>query len=634
MNTKTINEFESKLFLARRYMEIELKSFEFYVSSLSPRVVTYKGMIMSNSLKDFYQDLKDEMYISSLAIVHQRFSTNTFPSWELAQPFRFLCHNGEINTLRGNVNWMNARARISESKLFSKEFKDINPLIFEGVSDSAAFDNALEYLMIGGYDIEQAMMLMIPEAWEKNKFNSPEVRSFYKYFSNYIEPWDGPAAMCFTDGRKIGGVLDRNGLRPSRYLETEDGMILLSSEMGVLDIDQSKVVKRSRLEPGKIFLIDLVEKKVLGNKDLKLKYSKTSNYEKFLKQKQIFIEDLLPSEEEEIENKKLDTNKLQLAFGYTKEDITYFLEPIITSGMEPTGSMGTDTPISLLSSKPKLLFSYFKQCFAQVTNPPIDPIREELVMSLDVTLGAKPNIFSTPETNKNFRLELQHPVLNNQEMNAVLNIEKSSNGKLKSGIIEILFKNSSKGDELKEALDKICLKAQSLVSEGKNIIILSDKNVSSVNAPIPSLLAVSAVHHFLIKEGLRMKVSLVIETAEARELHHLAVLIGYGAEAINPYLALDTIKSLVENKDKQEAIKMFKKASGKAILKIMSKMGISTVKSYCGAQIFDAIGVSEKVINSYFPGTASLIGGIDLKQIQEETLERFNTLFSEDQRKS
>ena len=309
----------------------------------------------------------------------------------------------------------------------------------------------------------------------------------------------------------------------------------------------------------------------METKILKVKYSKASNYEKFLKQKQIFIEDLLSPEQEEVENKKLDINKLQLAFGYTKEDITYFLEPIIKSGMEPTGSMGTDTPISLLSSKPKLLFSYFKQCFAQVTNPPIDPIREELVMSLDVTLGAKPNIFSTPETNKNFRLELQHPVLNNQEMNAVLNIEKSSNGKLKSGIIEILFKNSSKGDELKEALDKICLKAQSLVSEGKNIIILSDKNVSSVNAPIPSLLAVSAVHHFLIKEGLRMKVSLVIETAEARELHHLAVLIGYGAEAINPYLAIDTIKSLVENKDKQEAIKMFKKASGKAILKLCLK---------------------------------------------------------------
>ena len=634
VNTKTINEFESKLFLARRYMEIELKSFDFYVSSLSPRVVTYKGMIMSNSLKDFYLDLSDEMYISSLAIVHQRFSTNTFPSWELAQPFRFLCHNGEINTLRGNINWMNARARISESDLFSKEFKDINPLIFEGVSDSAAFDNALEYLMIGGYDIEQAMMLMIPEAWEKNKFNSPEVRSFYKYFSNYIEPWDGPAAMCFTDGRKIGGVLDRNGLRPSRYLETDDGMILLSSEMGVLDIDQSKVIKRSRLEPGKIFLIDLVEKKVLGNKDLKEKYSKASDFQKFLKKKQIFIEDILPKEQEERTDEKIEINKLQLAFGYTKEDITYFLEPIIKSGIEPTGSMGTDTPISLLSSKPKLLFSYFKQCFAQVTNPPIDPIREELVMSLDVTLGAKPNIFSTPETNNNFRLELQHPVLDNKEMNAILNIEKSSNDKLKSGTIEILFKNSSKGNELKDALDKICLKAQSLVSEGKNIIILSDKNVSGVNAPIPSLLAVSAVHHFLIKEGLRMKVSLVLETAEARELHHLAVLIGYGAEAINPYLAINTIKSLVENKNKQEAVKMFKQASGKAILKIMSKMGISTVKSYCGAQIFDAIGISEKVINSYFPGTASLIGGIDLKQIQEETLERFNTSFDSDPRKS
>ena len=390
--------------------------------------------------------------------------------------------------------------------------------------------------------------------------------------------------MCFTDGRKIGGVLDRNGLRPSRYLETEDGMILLSSEMGVLDIDQSKVVKRSRLEPGKIFLIDLVEKKVLGNKDLKLKYSKTSNYEKFLKQQQIFIEDLLSSEEEKIENKKLDTNKLQLAFGYTKEDITYFLEPIIKSGMEPTGSMGTDTPISLLSSKPNYFLVTLNNALPKLLTP-IDPIREELVMSLDVTLGAKPNIFSTPETNKNFRLELQHPVMNNQEMKAILNIEKSSNGKLKSGVIEILFKNSSKGDELKEALDKICLKAQSLVAEGKNIIILSDKNVSNVNAPIPSLLAVSAVHHFLIKEGLRMNVSLVLETAEARELHHLAVLIGYGAEAINPYLAIDTIKSLVENKNKQQSIEMFKKASGKAILKIMSKMGISTVKSYCGAQI-------------------------------------------------
>jgi len=609
VNTKTINEFESKLFLARRYMEIELKSFEFYVSSLSPRVVTYKGMIMSNSLKDFYQDLSDEMYISSLAIVHQRFSTNTFPSWELAQPFRFLCHNGEINTLRGNINWMNARARISESDLFSKEFKDINPLISEGVSDSAAFDNALEYLMIGGYD------------------------SFYQYFSNYIEPWDGPAAMCFTDGRKIGGVLDRNGLRPSRYLETDDGMILLSSEMGVLDIDQSKVIKRSRLEPGKIFLIDLVEKKVLRNKDLKEKYAKAADFEKFLKKKQIFIEDILSHEQGERPNEKLEIEKLQLAFGYTKEDITYFLEPIIKTGIEPTGSMGTDTPISLLSSKPRLLFSYFKQCFAQVTNPPIDPIREELVMSLDVTLGAKPNIFSTPKTNNNFRLELNHPVLDNQEMNAILNIEKSSNGKLKSGVIEILFKNSSKGNELKDALDKICLKAKSLISEGKNIIILSDQNVSKVNAPIPSLLSVSAVHHFLIKEGLRMKVSLVLETAEARELHHLAVLIGYGAEAINPYLAIDTIKSLVENQNKQEAVKMFKKASGKAILKIMSKMGISTVKSYCGAQIFDAIGISDKVINNYFPGTASLIGGIDLKQIQEETLDRFNNLFKSDHRR-
>ena len=490
VETKTINEFESKLFLARRHMEIELKSFEFYVSSLSPRVVTYKGMIMSNSLKDFYVDLNDDLFISSLAIVHQRFSTNTFPSWELAQPFRFLCHNGEINTLRGNINWMNARARISESKLFSKDFEDINPLIFEGVSDSAAFDNALEYLIIGGYDIEQAMMLMIPEAWEKNKFNTPEVKSFYKYFSNYIEPWDGPAAMCFTDGRKIGGILDRNGLRPSRYLETDDGMILLSSEMGVLDIDQSKVVKRWRLEPGKIFLIDLIQKKIIGNSELKKKYSTAHNYDSYLNKKQIFLKDLVS---DEVNKDNISANRikeLQLAFGYTKEDVSFFLEPIIKSGLEPIGSMGTDTPISLLSSKTKLLYSYFKQCFAQVTNPPIDPIREELVMSLDITLGAKPNLFSTPENNENYRLELEHPIIDNNEMVAIHSIEDSTGGKIKSGTIEILFKNSSKGEELTDALEKICLKAKSLILEGKNIIILSDKNVSKVNATIPSLLAI------------------------------------------------------------------------------------------------------------------------------------------------
>ncbi len=633
IGTKTINEFESKLFLSRRHMEIELKSFYFYVSSLSPRVVTYKGMIMSNSLKDFYIDLNDELFISSLAIVHQRFSTNTFPSWELAQPFRFLCHNGEINTLRGNINWMNARARISQSQLFSREFKDVNPLIFEGVSDSAAFDNALEYLIIGGYDIEQAMMLMMPEAWEKNKFNSPQVKSLYKYYSNYVEPWDGPAAMCFTDGKKIGGILDRNGLRPSRYLEMDDGMILLSSEMGVLDIDQSKVVKRSRLEPGKIFLIDLVEKRVTGNKDLKKKFSQKYDYESYLKKNQIILEELV---NEEITT-SIDINKvkeLQLAFGYTKEDLSFFIEPIIKSGAEPIGSMGTDTPISLLSSKSKLLYSYFKQCFAQVTNPPIDPIREELVMSLDITLGSKPNLFSTPEQNKNFRLELEHPVIGNQELVSIKNLGKSTGGKLKTGSIDILFKNSSKGTELEEALDRICHEAKLMVSEGKNIIILSDRNISRVNAPIPALLAISTVHHFLIREGLRMKVSLLLETGEARELHHLAVLIGYGAEAVNPYLAIDTIISLVQKSDVKDSVIKFKKAAGKAILKIMSKMGISTVKSYCGAQIFDAIGISEKVISKYFPGTASLIGGIDLKQIQSETLSRYNKIFHMNENKN
>ena len=623
--SQKINQFESKLFLARRNMEIELKSFDFYVASLSPRVITYKGMIMSNNLGDFYQDFQDELFISSLAIVHQRFSTNTFPSWELAQPFRFLCHNGEINTLRGNVNWMNARARISDSIFFSDEFKDINPLIFEGVSDSAAFDNALEYLVIGGFDIEEAMMLLIPEAWEKNKHHSKQVNNYFNYHSNFIEPWDGPAAMCFTDGKKIGAILDRNGLRPSRYLVTDDGTVLLSSEMGVLPIEPSSVRKRWRLQPGKIFLIDLIEKKIVNNEEIKEKYATKNNYESHLKKNQIFISDIKKNDtSQNMEAKQLTLH--QTAFGYTKEDISFFLNPMLKSGIEPTGSMGTDTPISLLCNQNKLLYSYFKQCFAQVTNPPIDPIREELVMSLKMSLGSKPNIFSTPEQNNYLRLELDQPILSNDELQSIINLKELTDGKLKTSKVDILFKNSSSGKELQEGIDKICYEVKSQIKDGSNIIILSDKNFSSVNAPIPALLAVSSVHHFLIKEGLRMKVSILLETGEARELHHFSVLFGYGAEAINPYLAFETIDKLSGSKDKKVARENFVKASGKAILKIMSKMGISTLKSYCGAQIFDAIGLSEELVEKFFCGTSSLIGGINLNQLQRETLDRFNRI--------
>ena len=623
--SQKINQFESKLFLARRNMEIELKSFDFYVASLSPRVITYKGMIMSDNLGDFYLDFKDDLFISSLAIVHQRFSTNTFPSWELAQPFRFLCHNGEINTLRGNVNWMNARARISDSVFFSKEFKDINPLIFEGVSDSAAFDNALEYLIIGGFNIEEAMMLLIPEAWEKNKHHSKAVNTYFDYHSNFIEPWDGPAAMCFTDGKKIGAILDRNGLRPSRYLVTDDGMVLLSSEMGVLPVEPSKVRKRWRLQPGKIFLIDLIEKKIVDNEEIKSKYANKHNYNSHLRKNQVFLSEIMKKKESKAE----DLNKLtmnQVAFGYTKEDISFFLDPMLRSGIEPIGSMGTDTPISLLCKKSKLLYSYFKQCFAQVTNPPIDPIREELVMSLKMSLGAKPNIFSSPEENDCYRLELEQPILTNEELESIVDIKTSTQGKLKASMIDILFKNSDSGNELQDAIDRICYEAKSHIKDGSNILILSDKKFSTVNAPIPSLLACAAIHHFLIKEGLRMKTSLVLETGEARELHHFSVLFGYGIEAINPYLAFDTIDSLSENLNKKLGRENFKKAAAKAILKIMSKMGISTLKSYCGAQIFDAIGISEQLVSKYFCGTSSLIGGIGLDQIQKETLERFNKI--------
>ncbi len=617
-----INEFEQRLFIARRRIEIELKSFDFYISSLSSRVIVYKGMIMSDSLKDYYLDLKDEMFISSLAIVHQRFSTNTFPSWELAQPFRFLCHNGEINTLRGNANWMNARATVSNSDFFLKEFQNLNPLIFDGLSDSAAFDNALEFLMMGGYSIEHAMMLLIPEAWEKNIQNS-SMKDYYEYYSNYIEPWDGPAAMCFTNGKKIGAILDRNGLRPSRYVQTDDGMILLSSEMGVLDIDPKKVVKRWRLEPGKIFLIDLIEKRVIDNEEIKSRLSAKHDYRKSLDKSQIFLDDLETVDETTLLEEDA-LKKMQVCFGYTKEDINFFIEPILKLGIEPIGSMGTDTPISLLSDKPKLLFSYFKQCFAQVTNPPIDPIREELVMSLDMTLGEKPNIFDSPEQNTNARLELDQPILTNKEISKIKNIENNTKGKLKASVIEILFKNSTKEIELRDALERICFEAKSQILDGSNILILSDRNVSKVNAPVPSLLAVSAIHHYLIKEGLRMKTSLVIETGEARELHHFAVLFGYGAEAINPYLVFDTIHNLVGDKNYTVSENNFIKASGKAIQKIMSKMGISTLKSYCGAQIFDAVGISEDVIDKYFPGTSTLIGGLTLRQIKEETISRYS----------
>ncbi len=617
-----INEFEQRLFIARRRIEIELKSFDFYISSLSSRTIIYKGMIMSDSLKDYYLDLQDEMFISSLAIVHQRFSTNTFPSWELAQPFRFLCHNGEINTLRGNVNWMNSRASISSSEIFLKEFQNLDPLIFDGLSDSAAFDNALEYLIMGGYDLEHAIMLLIPEAWEKRD-QDILMKNYYEYYSNYIEPWDGPAAMCFTNGKKIGAILDRNGLRPSRYVQTNDGMILLSSEMGVLDIDPKKVVKRWRLEPGKIFLIDLVEKRVIDNDEIKNKLAKKYDYRKSLDRNQVFLSDLNVEKENKVYNYN-ELKKFQHAFGYNKEDINFFIEPILKLGIEPIGSMGTDTPISLLSDKPKLLFSYFKQCFAQVTNPPIDPIREELVMSLDMTLGEKPNIFDSPDENLNSRLEITQPILTNADAKKIKFLEQSTKGKLKTAVIDILFKNSNKANELKDSLERICFEAKSLIQDGYNIIILSDKNISKVNAPIPSLLAVSAVHHYLIRQGLRMKTSLVVETGEARELHHFAVLFGYGAEAINPYLVFDTISSLVNKENYELSEKNFIKASGKAIQKIMSKMGISTLKSYCGAQIFDAIGISDEVIDNYFPGTATLIGGMTLKQLQKETLNRYS----------
>ncbi|MGH6767870.1 MAG: glutamate synthase large subunit, partial [Xanthobacteraceae bacterium] len=635
---KSEDDFERRLYILRKlisnkiYSRRERRLSDYYPVSISCRTVVYKGMFLADQLTTYYPDLHDKDYLSALALVHQRFSTNTFPTWSLAHPYRMIAHNGEINTLRGNVNWMAARQASVASDLYGDDIEKLWPISYEGQSDTACFDNALEFLTQGGYSLAHAMMMMIPEAWAGNPLMDEERRAFYEYNAALMEPWDGPAAIAFTNGRQIGATLDRNGLRPARYFLTRDDRIVMASEMGVLPIAEKDIVKKWRLQPGKMLLVDLDEGRLIPDEELKATLARSHPYRDWLERTQIVLEDL-PANGEQGNLSNLALLDRQQAFGYTQEDLRLLMTPMAIQGEEAVGSMGTDTPISALSDKAKLLFTYFKQNFAQVTNPPIDPIREELVMSLVSIIGPRPNLFDLEGTSKLKRLEVRQPILTNADLEKIRSISEVGDGHFKSRFLDTTWPAEQGADGLKDALDRLCARAESAVREGINIIILSDRRVSADNIPIPSLLACAAVHHHLIRQGLRTSVGLVVESGEPREVHHFACLAGYGAEAINPYLAFETLiatqETLPQKVDEKEIVKRYIKAIDKGLLKVMSKMGISTYQSYCGAQIFDAVGLKSDFVAEYFTGTATRIEGVGLAQIAEECVRRHRDAFGD-----
>jgi glutamate synthase (NADPH/NADH) large chain len=618
-------EMERRLYVVRRRAEAAATAeggevaAHFYVCSFSCRTIVYKGMLISSQLDGFFPDLRDPLTKSALALVHSRFSTNTLPTWRLAHPFRFMAHNGEINTLRGNMNWMTAREGQFESPLYGADIEALRPVIAPGQSDSAAFDNALELLVRTGRPLTQSIAMMIPEAWEKHESMPPERRAFYRYQAALMEPWDGPASVAFTDGRRIGAVLDRNGLRPSRYLVTRDGMVVMASETGVVDVDPADILLKERLQPGRIFCVDLDEKRIVADDEVKLRMAARHPYGVWLRDQAVELADLPPprSVEWHVEGEELE--RLQNLFGYSREDLSILMLPAALNGQEPVGSMGTDTPLACLSDQPQLVFNYFKQLFAQVTNPPIDPIREELVMSLDVVMGRRNNIFEeTPDHCR--QLRNPQPVFTNDELAQIREID--ANG-IRACTIGILFPSGSGRDGLVAALDRICEEASNAVDSGCEILILSDRGVTAGLDPVPSLLAVGAVHHHLIQRGQRMLTSIVVESAEPREVMHFALLIGFGASAVNPYLAIDTLVDMAEGgqlhgQGIDEAIEHYRKAIGKGLLKTMSKMGISTLASYRGAQIFEAVGLSGEVIDRCFKWTASRIQGVGFEVLARE----------------
>jgi glutamate synthase (NADPH/NADH) large chain len=619
--------FERKLFVIRKQIEklIRETALEggdaFYFSSFSSRTIVYKGMLLSGQVGEYFLDLTDKRLETALALVHQRFSTNTFPTWDLAHPFRMIAHNGEINTVRGNMNWMAARKFSMSSEILGEDLDKIWPLIPEGQSDSACFDNALELLVAGGYSLSHAMMLLIPEAWSGNEHMDQQRRAFYEYHAALMEPWDGPAAVAFTDGRQIGATLDRNGLRPARYLITDDDLVVMASEMGVLDIPEDKIVKKWRLQPGKMFLIDTEQGRIINDAELKEELAAARPYQRWLDKTQIHL-DQLPSQVAPMAPDSATLLKAQQAFGYNQEDIKFLLLPMMLTGMEATGSMGADSPPAVLSNRAKYLSSYFQQCFAQVTNPPIDPIREEVVMSLVSLIGPRPNLLGLSDAGKNMRLEVSQPVLTNGDLERIRHIEDHTDGAFRTTTVSIVYPASEGAAGMKDALSALCVTAEASVREGFNILILSDRKVDADNMTIPPLLATSAVHHHLIRKGLRTESGLVVETGAALEVHNFATLAGYGAEAINPYLAFDTIAFLLpafpDAGGFEEAQKRYIKAVGKGLNKVMSKMGISTYQSYCGAQVFDAVGLSTQFLEEYFTGTATSIEGAGLDEISRE----------------
>src|SRR5215472_10150237 len=632
------DEFERRLYILRKsisnaiYRRRERRTAGYYPVSISCRTVIYKGMFLADQLGTYYPDLHDPDFESALALVHQRFSTNTFPTWSLAHPYRYIAHNGEINTLRGNVNWMAARQASVSSPLFGKDINKLWPISYEGQSDTACFDNALEFLTQGGYSLAHAMMMMIPEAWAGNPLMDEERRAFYEYNAALMEPWDGPAAIAFTNGRQIGATLDRNGLRPARYLLTRDDRIVMASEMGVLPIPEKDIVTKWRLQPGKMLLVDLDEGRLIPDDELKAELARSHPYQEWLERTQIVLENLPPAPEAApISNLSL-LDRQQL-FGYTQEDLKLLMAPMATTGEEAVGSMGNDTPISALSDRPKPLFTYFKQNFAQVTNPPIDPIREELVMSLVSIIGPRPNLFDLEGTSKTKRLEVRQPILTNEDLEKIRSISEMSGDRFKSRTFDITFPAEHGSDGMGWALDELCERAEEEVRNGCNIIILSDRKAGAERVSIPALLACAAVHHHLIRNGLRTSVGMVLETGEPREIHHFACLAGYGAEAINPYLAFETLTAmkdeLPQKLEEKEIVKRYIKSIDKGLLKVMSKMGISTYQSYCGAQIFDAVGLRSDFVSQYFTGTATRIEGVALTQIAEEAVHRHRDAFGD-----
>ena len=626
--------FERKLFVIRKTAEHAVRGLKngkgFYIPSLSARTIVYKGMLLADQVGKYYLDLQDERVASALALVHQRFSTNTFPTWDLAHPFRMIAHNGEINTVRGNVNWMAARHAAMSSKLLGEDLEKLWPLIVDGQSDSACFDNALELLVAGGYSLPHAMMLLIPEAWAGNPLMDEERRAFYEYHAALMEPWDGPAAVAFTDGRMIGATLDRNGLRPARYLITDDDMVLMASEMGVLPIPQHKIVKKWRLQPGKMFLIDMQAGRIVDDVELKQQLSTAKPYRQWIEQSRYFLGDLPESKSENKLNASLlDT---QQAFGYSQEDLKFILTPMVNAGEEPTGSMGVDAALPVLSNKNRSFYDYFQQLFAQVTNPPIDPIREEIVMSLTSFIGPKPNLLGIDETNPPLRLEVHQPVLSNDDIAKLKNIAKLTKNQYKSLVLDITYPAKDGAEGCAAAVQALCAAADKAVADGYNVLILSDRAVSAKRVAIPALVACAKVHHHLVNEGLRTSTGLVVDTGSAREVHHFALLAGYGAEAVCPWLVYETIADmkLPANVDVKEAKKRFIKAINKGLMKVMSKMGISTYQSYCGAQIFEAIGLNASFVAQYFTGTATQIEGIGLKEVAEESVRTHSAAFGND----